>query len=216
MRPLKPMLGDLELQQVQEIEIEGEQALARHRIPILEGDFLQGLGRRGSRVVVSGVLSGAQSGAGLRRLREAFRTAQPLPFVSDLATATRVEEVLIEEMEVRELAGRPERFAYAFVLQEYTEPPQPVTEHAEIDDQTEEDAADLGQGQVEQIEGNVGRLEVQVDLGDGADYTGVIVSVTGETTQGEPFLTWSAEQVGGIFRFDGLEAGDYTVEVAIQ
>ncbi len=120
MAAVQPMLGDLELQQVQEIELAGERALARHRVPMLEGDFLQGLGRRGSRIAVSGVLSGAESGARLGRLRQAFRAAEPVPFVCDIATATRMEEVVIERMEVREVAGRPERFAYAFVLREHT------------------------------------------------------------------------------------------------
>lgn len=217
MAALKPMLGDLELQQVQEIELAGDRVLARHRVPGLEGDFLQGLGRRGSRIVVCGVLSGAESGEKLGELREKFRAAEPVSFVSDVATATRVEGVVIEEMEVREVAGRPERFAYSFVLREYTEPPETEEEEApQIDEQCGEDASDRGDEQVEQVVDDVGILEVQVDLGSDADYSGVVVSVAGETPEGEPFSTWRDEQTEGIYRFEDLEAGTYTVRVEIQ
>jgi hypothetical protein len=63
------MLGDLELQQVQRLETEGDQLLVAHRVPGLEGDFLQGLGRRGARVALSGVLTGAESRESLKALR---------------------------------------------------------------------------------------------------------------------------------------------------
>src|SRR6476469_8059279 len=128
MPPLKPMLGDLELQQVQRVETEGDQLLVPHRVPALEGDFLQALGRRGSRIALTGVLSGAASREGLKQLREKFKAAEPVSFVSDIASATKIDQVLIDEMEVRDLAGKPERYEYTFVLREYTPPPAETTE----------------------------------------------------------------------------------------
>ena len=115
----RPMLDDLELQQVQTIQEDGDQIWTQHSIPALEGDFFQGLGRRASQVTLTGVLSGAEVADGLKNLRDKFRGAQPVSFVADIATATRIDQVLIEEMGVRELAGKPARFEYAFT-------PQPV------------------------------------------------------------------------------------------
>lgn len=128
MSPLKPMLGDLELEQVQRIETDQDQVLLAHEVPALEGDFLQRLGRRGTGVTLSGVLTGPESKEGVAALREKFHAAEPVSFVADIATATRVDEVLIEQLDVRELAGRPERFEYAFSLREFTEPPEVPTE----------------------------------------------------------------------------------------
>jgi len=118
MADARPMLGDVELQLVQNIEADEDQVLVRHDVPALEGDFLQGLGRRATRLILTGVLTGPEAGEGLKTLRDKFRAAQPVDFVADITTATRVGQVLIEEMGVRELAGKPERFEYAFTLRE--------------------------------------------------------------------------------------------------
>src|SRR5437762_1378495 len=112
--PARPMLGDLELQQVQRVVAAGDQVLARSAVPGLDGDFAQRLGRRASVISVSGVITGAEAGDRLKELRTKFREAEPVTFVSDVATATQVGDVLIEEMRVVELAGRPQRFGYAF------------------------------------------------------------------------------------------------------
>lgn len=116
---VRPMLDDLELQQVQTIEVDGDQVWTQHGIPALEGDFFQGLGRCASRITLTGVLTGAEVADGLAQLRAKFRAAAPVSFVADIATATRIEEVVIEEMGVRAVAGKPSRFAYAFTLREY-------------------------------------------------------------------------------------------------
>lgn len=115
----RPMLDDLELQQVQTIEVDGDQVWVQHGIPALEGDFLQGLGRRASQITLTGVLTGAEVADSLKKLRDKFRAAAPVAFVADIATAIRLDQVLIEEMGVRELAGRPARFEYAFTLREF-------------------------------------------------------------------------------------------------
>ncbi|MFH0344624.1 MAG: OmpA family protein [Chromatiales bacterium] len=121
--PAKPMLDDIELQLVQDIEAEDEEALAQHGVPVLEGDFLQDLGRRASRVSLTGVMVGEEVADALKKLRDKFRTAEPVPFVADIATATKVDKVLIEEMGLRDLTGKPERFEYSFLLREFIPPP---------------------------------------------------------------------------------------------
>ncbi len=125
---VKPMLGELELELVQEIEADEEQIRVQHAVPTLEGDFLQPLGRRAARVTLTGVLAGESVGERLKELRQKFRAAEPVPFVADIATAVRLQQVLIEEMGVRELAGKPERFEYAFTLREFIPPPEPRVE----------------------------------------------------------------------------------------
>jgi len=124
------MLGDLELQLVQQLEAAEHQVRAQHAVPALEGDFLQALGRRATSFTLAGVLSNEDGTVGeeLKKLREKFRQAEPVEFVADIFTAVRVDTVLIEEMSVRELAGKPERFEYAFTLREYIPAPAPEIE----------------------------------------------------------------------------------------
>jgi len=125
---IKPMLGEIELQQVQQLDIETDQILTSHEIPGLEGDFFQPEGRRGSKITLSGVVSGAESGEGLKLLREQFKAAEPVSFVADIISATDLDQVLIQEMEITEIAGKPNRFEYSFTLCEFTQPPTEPTE----------------------------------------------------------------------------------------
>lgn len=123
--PVKPILDDLELQQVQKVEAEERESVSRHSVPGLEGDFLQDLGRRAVRITLNGVLTGPDSGDGLKHLREKFQKAEPVSFVNDIATATSVDKVLIEAMDIREIAGKPERFEYGIAIREFIPPPPP-------------------------------------------------------------------------------------------
>jgi len=122
------MLGDLELQQVQWIDVDEREVVTDHAVPSLEGDFLQRNGRRATRVRLAGTLSGPGVAAGLKGIRDSFRAARPISFAADIATATRLGSVLVECMDVREVAGKPERFEYALTLREYIPPPRLTTE----------------------------------------------------------------------------------------
>ena len=106
----RPILDDLELELVQNIATAEDEALVQHAVPALEGDFFQRLGRRATGISLQGVLTGTEVKEGLEKLREKFRAAAPVSFVADITTATRIEKVLIEELDVLELAGKPERF----------------------------------------------------------------------------------------------------------
>lgn len=126
--PAKPMLDGVELEQVQKIDSDDQEVLAQHGVPALEGDFLQDLGRRVTRVTLTCVITGPKAQDQLKTLREKFRAATPVPFVADIATATKVGKVLIEELGVREVAGKPERFEYELTLREFLPPPKPEQE----------------------------------------------------------------------------------------
>lgn len=199
------MLDDFELQQVQQLEVEGDQVWTQHAIPALEGDFLQGLGRRASRIALTGVLTGSEAGAALQTLREKFRAAEPVSFVADITTATRVGQVLIEEFAVRELAGKPERFEYAITLREYTplEPPgqrQPPRERPP------------------RIETETGRLIVHVIV-EGRpdfDYSTVLVTVNGTQEDGADLERTLAARTENTWTEEEFPSGRYTAQAAVE
>lgn len=128
----RPMLGDLELEQVQRVATSEDQVVTRHQVPGLEGDFQQVLGRRGARLRLTGVLTAAETLPHLAELRTRFHAGDPVAFVSDISTASGVDQVLIERMDVREVAGRPTAYEYRFVLREFTEPEAIDTEDVVI------------------------------------------------------------------------------------
>jgi outer membrane protein OmpA-like peptidoglycan-associated protein len=117
------MLGDLELQLVDEIEADQDRVLQAHPVPGLEGDFTTDLGRRSATITLTGAVTGEQVADDLKELRSKFLAAEPVPFAADIATATRVQNVVVEEIGVRELAGKTQLFEYAFTLREFTPAP---------------------------------------------------------------------------------------------
>ncbi len=205
----RPMLGDVELQLVQKIETDEDEVLTQHGVPALEGDFLQRQRRRATQITLSGVLTGPEAGEGLKTLRDKFRAAEPVPFVVDIATATRIDDMLIEEMGVRELAGRPERFEYAFTLREYIPAEEVITEEPPPDPAPPESPA-------EDIDENVGTLivEVIVEGQPDFDFSQVTVTVQGTTQDGETLSRTLTNREGNIWTEENVPASqdEYTVQ----
>jgi outer membrane protein OmpA-like peptidoglycan-associated protein len=200
------MLDDLELQQVQELEVGEDQVLAYHQVPGLEGDFHQGLGRRAADVALRGVLTGAEAGEGLQQLREKFRAAKPVPFVSDITTATRVDQVLIEDMRVRELAGRPSRFEYAFGLREFTPaPPQ----------QTEPPPAPPPPPPLPPTDTAVLEVEVVVEGRTDFDFGTVRVTVEGTADDGTDEKRTLTNRKDSVWTEEKMPPGSYTVTATV-
>ncbi len=210
MAPTRPILDELELQLVQRIEIDEDQVLVEHEIPGLEGDFFQRDGRRATRVRLNGVMTGDDVGDKLRQLREKFLLAHPVPFVSDITVSTRVDQVLIGEMAVKEVAGKTQRFEYAIALHEYIEPPPNQTEPPEPPPE------DPVRPIVDPVDQRVGTLEVEVIV-EGEpefDFSGTRVTVRGTQEGGTPFSRELADRTDNIWTDEAVPVSqeDYLVE----
>ena len=199
----RPMLDDVELEQVQSIEAEEEHLLAQHSIPALEGDFLQRLDRRAAQITLHGVLTGPEVRPDLEKLREKFRLAAPVSFVSDIATATKVEKMLIEELGVRELAGKPERFEYAFTLREFIPPPAPRTiPPPPIPPQPQPEVSTL-------------IVEVIVEGEPAFDFSTVTVTVEGTQDDGTSLSRTLTERTENIWTEEDMPPGQYTATAVV-
>ncbi|RPH53254.1 hypothetical protein EHM82_08715, partial [bacterium] len=203
--PVKPMLGDHELQQVQRLETEGDQLLVAHRVPGLEGDFLQGLGRRGARIALTGVATGPESREHLKDLREKLQASEPLPFVSDIATATQVDQVVIEEMEVREIAGKAERYEFALVLREHTPPPPEETE----------EPPDIPIPPTPEQETGTLIVEVTVEGEPGFDFSKVTVTAEGTQEDGAALSLALTDRTNNFWTQEEMPPGQYTVRAVV-
>lgn len=201
----KPMLDDLELQQAQRIASAEEEVYAEHAVPALEGDFLQDLGRRAVRIEATAVLTGPEAKDRVAGLREKFRAAEPMPFVADIATATRIDPVLVESLAVRERAGRPDGFEVALALREWIEPPAPETEAPPILPP---------EPPVEEI----GALEVTV-LVEGRpefDFSTVTVSARGTRDTGEDLDRPLTGRSGNVWTEEGFPPGQYEIRAVVE
>jgi len=122
---MKPMLDDLELPLVQEITTHDRRALAEHKPPGMEGSLLQNLGRRPARLVLWGIAAGDEAQETIEKLDEKFRAGGPFAFTADISTDSEIEQIVIDDLQIQEIAGKPERFAFTLALREFIEPVEP-------------------------------------------------------------------------------------------
>jgi hypothetical protein len=122
---MRPMLDDIELPQVQEIATLERRVLAEHKPPGMAGSLLQNLGRRPARLTLWGVATGPDALEFIQKLDDKFRAATPVPFIADIVKDAEIEQMLIEDLKLQDLAGKPERFAYVLTLREFIEPVEP-------------------------------------------------------------------------------------------
>ncbi|WP_250285222.1 hypothetical protein [Frankia sp. CiP1_Cm_nod2] len=123
---MRPMLDGLELPHVQEIGTYDRRVLAEHQAPGGDGSQLQDLGRRPTRVALWGVATGTEAAGFIDELQQRFRSGSALPFVADITTDARIDKVVIDDLQLQELGGRPERTAFVLSLRQFLEPAEPA------------------------------------------------------------------------------------------
>ena len=124
---MRPVLDDLPLPQVQTLRTSDARALAEHRAPEADGSYFQNLGREPTIIRLAGIASGPEALSFITDLTDKFEAGEPVEFVADIAADAEIERVLITDLKTREVAGTPERLAYAMVLHEFLEPEPPAT-----------------------------------------------------------------------------------------
>jgi hypothetical protein len=122
------MVADWEIPRIESIRSVEVRRIARLGVPGLAGDLQQDLGTASLAVEITGSLQGDEArDAFLESVRELFHAGEPVAFVADILTATELEQVLIEELELSEHNDAAGGFRYRIVLREYVEPPEPPT-----------------------------------------------------------------------------------------
>lgn len=139
---MRPMIDELELPQVQEINTLDRRALAEHKPPGMQGSLLQNLGRKPTSLVLGGVATGPQARGFIDDLYAKFEAGMPVAFTADIVADAEIEQMLIEDVQYRDLAGKPERFAYVVTLREHIEPVEPE-DASLLDDDILDEAMDL-------------------------------------------------------------------------
>ena len=119
-------IGQIELNGVQNVHTEESRALVEQHAPRQDGSIFQDLGRDPVTVLVDGLLLGAAALPGLEQLRAAQLAAEPLPFAADVVIGSELTEVLIEDLQIRQVAGHPDRYRYTLRLREYQRSPGPA------------------------------------------------------------------------------------------
>jgi uncharacterized protein DUF6046 len=121
---IKPMIGGYEIPKIQRIGTIEDRRLVEVSVPGLRGSYHQDVGSGPVSIRIEGTLaSDDQREQFLTEVRGKFTAGEPVEFVADITTATEIQNVLISDLSVREVAGSPDTFRYAMTLTQHVEPP---------------------------------------------------------------------------------------------
>jgi hypothetical protein len=123
---VRPMIGEWEVPRIERIGTVEGRRLARLSVPGLVGDLHHDLGRHSLAVEIVGSLHGDDERDDfLQQVREPFNAGDPVAFVADITSATELDQVLIEGLELQESNDSADSFRYTVRLRQYVEPPEP-------------------------------------------------------------------------------------------
>jgi hypothetical protein len=131
-----PLLGDITLEAVQEIEHALDGGFVPLRIAGLEGELQQRVARPSHRIHLAGILFGDGAKDQIGKLQDAAAKGEELTFAADILTALDLKKVAIASFWARELAGEPGRYEYRLTLVESPPlpPPAQVSSFGGLDD----------------------------------------------------------------------------------
>jgi hypothetical protein len=142
-------IGSIELTGLQDIRTQDARGLVQQRGPGQTGSVAQDLGREPVVILMNGLLLGDDPHAALEELRQAQTDARPLAFAADAIAGADLTDVLIEDLQVRQLSGYRERYSFHLRVREYSEPPEPAgASMAAVDAGIGDEAAAWSEGAV--------------------------------------------------------------------
>ena len=158
---MRPMLDELELPNVQEIVTHDRRILAEHKPPGMAGSLFQNLGRHPGHILLWGVATGPDVLDYVEQLNGKFRAGESVAFIADIVADAEIDEVVIDNLRWKEVAGKPERYAYVLTMHEYIEPVEP-----EDSSLLDGDILDDAQGLIDDL---VDGLDIGLDFATGLE-----------------------------------------------
>lgn len=185
-RPI-PLLGDISLEYVQQIENEIDGGFVATRIADLPGALQQRTGRPSHHITIRGLLTGPTAADQLATLQRASTSGEELTFAADITTALDLQRVVITSFSGVEAAGRPGMYFYTLVLAESPPlpPPAQVSAFGGLDD--------FGLG----------------DLGFDTDILGDIQDLAGEIAGAVTDALDVIDQLGALASLGDLQLGGF-------
>jgi hypothetical protein len=116
-------IGGISLERVHRISTLEQADFVRHRIPGLEGDLVQDMGRASVRLSVEGMFFGEAAVDDLNALRDLYKAREPVDFLAEITGQAYFAQVILEQFEVVQAAGLVGQYSYRLQIAEYVEPP---------------------------------------------------------------------------------------------
>lgn len=206
-----PLLGDITLDAVHQIEHALDAGFVSTPIAGLDGELQQRTARGSHRMVLRGTLHGDGAADALGKLQGAASAGAELSFSADITKALDLQNVVVEAFHAAELGGLPGAWSYELVVAE-SPPLPPPAELSPFGGLGDFGLGDLGvdlgvlddiasvagevTGAVDQALAVVDQLSSLADLGSLRDLGGLLAPL-GRQTSG---VTSAGEGLGGAAR----------------
>ncbi len=118
-------LAGVALDKLVAIEVSEGARFVRHAVPGLDGEIAQALGRPSVVIRVRGIFQGDSAADDMQSLRNHLLARDPVDFLCEITGQGYFSQVLVDQLDVAQRAGRADEFDFACVLAEYVPPPPP-------------------------------------------------------------------------------------------
>lgn len=203
-----------EVRSVTDVQVDARRSLVELPIPGSKGNVLQDMGREPVRIEVQGEFWGPDSKKTLESLKTKSDSGESVSFESDLLAAAQVNEVLIESLEIDQVAGLPSRYRYAMKLLEFKEAKEPEkveTEPVEGLEPEEEERTEAMQEEAAQeveLESDIHDIRVRIRDANANPIKEVSVTVDGPEGKHE-----SKTDDEGFVVIEDVKEGKYDISV---
>jgi uncharacterized protein YpuA (DUF1002 family) len=120
-------IAGISLPRIHRIVTREKADFASHRIPGLEGNVVQDMGRHSVYLDIDGIFYGATAKDDMEALRDVYKAREPVDFLADVVGQAYFAQIIIETLEVRQAAEEPDQFSYRLTVVEYVPPPKPAS-----------------------------------------------------------------------------------------
>lgn len=96
-----------------------------HRVPGLEGNLVQNMGRNSVILQIEGIFFGSSAQDDLGTLRDAYKAREPVDFLADIVGQAYFSQVVLSRFEVFQRAEEPDQYSFSMAVFEYVPPPEP-------------------------------------------------------------------------------------------
>lgn len=192
----RPFLDNWEIPRVSAIRTLENRAISELTVPGRTGGLTQDLGKASTEIVVEGSLYGEEARRDfLEKVRGKFNQGSPLPFVSDVLTATSVEQVVIHSLYFSESAEHQGQLDFVLVLRESPPPPPPPDPLGGIDTGLLDDAGGL----LDSVTGALDAIDSLGNVPNIGDPTPQVREAMDRVSASTEGLRQAATLLGGLF-----------------
>jgi hypothetical protein len=143
-----------EIRSIRSVSLLGSRRIVELKIPGLQGNVLQDLGRDPLLIHVEGFLTGANAKNVFQEIDSKFKLGKPIPFLTDIPSISDVSEVVVESFKAQLIGGEPLSYWYTLILREHKSNPKQESEAPSQEEEAEKEVKELTKQILKEVKGS--------------------------------------------------------------